>query len=124
MNLQRIEQGLSSMVAEASFIFRIENPTDHEKALDLMDQLIEDYAKHEPLIDLLCISIEKYENSAHQFLIFNQGSSQINSGIYTQATSKCAFQNNWGASMTECRPPYELLQRRSGVPQLFPLGGF
>lgn len=94
-----------------------------------MDQLIEDYAKHQPLIDLLCISIEKYENSAHEFLIFNQGLSQINSGIYTQATSKCAFQNNWGASirgasMTECLPPYELLQRRSGVPQLFPLGGF
>jgi hypothetical protein len=68
MNLQRIEQGLSSIVAEASFILRIENPTDHEKALDLMNQLIEDYAKHEPLIDLLCISIEKYENSAHDFL--------------------------------------------------------
>jgi hypothetical protein len=32
MNLQRIEQGLSSVVAEASFILRIENPTDHEKA--------------------------------------------------------------------------------------------
>jgi HTH-type transcriptional regulator/antitoxin HigA len=85
MNLQRIEQGLSSIVAEASFIFRIENTTDHEKALDLMDQLIEDYAKHEPLIDLLCISIEKYENSAHEFLIFNQGLSQINSGISTLA---------------------------------------
>ena len=32
---------------------------------------------------------------------------------YTQATSKCAFQNDWGASvqgasMTECRPPSEL----------------
>jgi HTH-type transcriptional regulator/antitoxin HigA len=85
MNLQRIEQGLSSIAAEASFILRIENPTDHEKALDLMDRLIEDYAKHEPLIDLLCISIEKYENSAHEFLIFNQGLSQINSGISTLA---------------------------------------
>jgi HTH-type transcriptional regulator/antitoxin HigA len=85
INLQPIEQGLSSIVAEASFIFRIENPTDHQKALDLMDQLIEDYAKHEPLIDLLCISIEKYENSAHEFLIINQRLSEINSGISTLA---------------------------------------
>jgi len=85
MNLQRIEQDLSNIVAEASFIFRIENTTDHEKALDLMDQLIEDYSKHEPLIDLLCISIEKYENNADEFLIFNQRLSQINSGISTLA---------------------------------------
>ena len=92
---------------------RIENKTEHEKALDLMEQLIEDYEKHEPLIDLLCISIEKYENNADEFLTFNQRLSEINSGIYTQATSKCAFQNNGGASirgasMTECRPPSEL----------------
>ena len=45
-----------------------------------MDRLIEDYAKHEPLIDLLCISIEKYETSAHEFLIYNQRLSQINTG--------------------------------------------
>jgi len=49
------------------------------------------------------------------------------SRVYTHATSKCAFQNDWGASirgasMIECRPPSELAQRRSGVPQTFPLG--
>jgi HTH-type transcriptional regulator/antitoxin HigA len=81
MNLQRIEQGLSSIVAEASFILRIDNKTEHEKALDLMEQLIEDYEKHEPLIDLLCISIEKYENNADEFLTFNQRLSETNSGI-------------------------------------------
>ena len=47
--------------------------------------------------------------------------------IDTQTTLQDTFQNDWGASiqgasMTECRPPSELTQRRSGVPQLFPLG--
>jgi len=27
---------------------------------------------------------------------------------YIQATLKCEFQNDWGASMTECMPPSEL----------------
>jgi hypothetical protein len=48
---------------------------------------------------------------------------------YTHATSSCAFQSLWGASiqgaaMTECRPPFKWLQRRSGVPQRFRPGGF
>jgi HTH-type transcriptional regulator/antitoxin HigA len=92
MNLQRIEQGLDSIVAEASFILRIENKAEHEKALNLMEQLIEDYDKHEPLIDLLCISIEKYENTAEQYLAFNLSLSQMNSGV--SALAVLMDQNN------------------------------
>ncbi len=81
MNLQRIEQSISSIVDEANFILKINNKNEHEKALSLMDQLIEDYDKHEPLIELLSISIEKYENTADEFIVFNQSLSEINSGI-------------------------------------------
>jgi hypothetical protein len=38
MNLQRIEQGFSNIVAQASFVLNINNKTEHEKALDLMQQ--------------------------------------------------------------------------------------
>jgi HTH-type transcriptional regulator/antitoxin HigA len=54
MNLQRIEGGLSYIGAEASFILRINNEDEHAQALDLMEQLIEDYDLYEPLIDMLC----------------------------------------------------------------------
>ena len=54
MNLQRIEQGLNHIAAEASFILKINDETEHAQALGLMEQLIEDYHKHEPLIDMLC----------------------------------------------------------------------
>lgn len=81
MNLQRIEQGLSHIAAEASFILKINNEAEHAQALELMEQLIEDYNKHEPLIDMLCISIEKYENTAEEFKGFNDRLKQINSGV-------------------------------------------
>jgi HTH-type transcriptional regulator/antitoxin HigA len=81
MNLQRIEQGLNHIAAEASFILKINDEAEHAQALGLMEQLIEDYDKHEPLIDMLCISIEKYEDSAEEFKGFNEGLKQINSGV-------------------------------------------
>jgi HTH-type transcriptional regulator/antitoxin HigA len=81
MNLQRIEQGISHIEAEASFIFKIDNDNEHEQALALMEQLIEDYEKHEPLIDLLCISIEKYEDTAEEFKAFNANLKQITPGV-------------------------------------------
>lgn len=81
MNLQRIEQGLNRIAAEASFILKINNKSEHEQALALMEQLIEDYDKHESLIDLLCISIEKYENTAEEFTVFNKSLSEMDSGV-------------------------------------------
>jgi HTH-type transcriptional regulator/antitoxin HigA len=81
MNLQRIELGLSHIAAEASFILKINNEDDHAQALALMEQLIEDYEQHEPLIDMLCISIEKYEDSAEEFKDFNDRLKQLNSGV-------------------------------------------
>ena len=58
MNLQRIEQGLNHIAAEASFILKINDETEHAQALGLMEQLIEDYHKHEPLIDMLCYFVQ------------------------------------------------------------------
>jgi HTH-type transcriptional regulator/antitoxin HigA len=81
MNLQRIEQGLIHIAAEASFIFKIKNAAEHAQALELMEQLIEDCEAHEPLIDILCISIEKYEETAQEFQGFNVQLKQLNSGV-------------------------------------------
>lgn len=81
MNLQRIEQGLSHIAAEASFIFKINSEAEHAQALALMEQLIEEYEQHEALIDILCISIEKYENTAPEFQRFNDELKQLNSGV-------------------------------------------
>lgn len=77
MNLQLIEQSLSHIAAEASFILKINNEAEHAQALELMEQLIEDYEHHEPLIDVFCISIEKYEDTAEEFKGFNDKLKQL-----------------------------------------------
>ena len=81
MNLQRIEHDLSHIAAEASFILKINNEAEHAQALELMEQLIEDYDQHELLIDMLCICIEKYEDTAEEFKGFNDKLKQLNSGV-------------------------------------------
>lgn len=81
MDLQLIEQGLNQIAAEASFILKINDETEHAQAFALMEQLIQDYDKHEPLIDMLCISIDKYEGSSEQFRAFNGRLKQLNSGV-------------------------------------------
>ena len=81
MNLHRIEQGLNHIAEEANFILKIKNKTEHAKALALMEELIGDYDKHEPLIDMLCVSIEKYEDLAEEFADFNERLKQLNSGV-------------------------------------------
>jgi putative ABC transport system ATP-binding protein len=62
--------------------------------------------------------------SNHELTYYRRESVGFVFQSYTHTTSKCAFQSDWGASMTECRPPSELAQRSIGVPQSFPLGGF
>lgn len=81
MNLQRIEQGLSHIASEASFILKIKNKVEHTQALELMEQLLENYDQHGPLIDMLCVSIEKYEDTAEEFKGFNEKLKHLNSGV-------------------------------------------
>ena len=86
MNLKQIEANINNISAQASFIFRINSPEEHTKALELMEVLIEDFDKHEQLIDLLCTSIEKYENSASEFQGFNTALEAKESGSAVLAT--------------------------------------
>lgn len=82
----RYRASLNHIASEASFVLHINSKSEHEQALLLMEQLIEYYYKHEPLINLLCISIEKYENTADEFQEFNQRLSEMDSGVSALAT--------------------------------------
>jgi HTH-type transcriptional regulator/antitoxin HigA len=59
-------------------VLHINNKSEHEQALKIIELLIEDYDKNQFLIDLLCVSIEKYENTAHEFAEFNKRQADIN----------------------------------------------
>ena len=49
----------------------INTQADYERALAMMDQLIDDYEANKSLIDTLSLSIERWENQADEFAEFN-----------------------------------------------------
>lgn len=60
-----------SLFEEASFLNEIHNNSDYEKALALMEDLIEDYDNQRSLIELLAGSIARWEESSDEFAEFN-----------------------------------------------------
>jgi HTH-type transcriptional regulator/antitoxin HigA len=67
--------------AKAGFIAQIRNRRDYKQALALMDQLIEDYDRNRPLIEVLSTSIERWEASADEFAEFNRQVEAMDDGV-------------------------------------------
>ena len=59
----------------------MENKSDYEKALTLMEELIEDYDYNKFLIEVLSISIERWEDESAEFNKFNKRIRRLNSLI-------------------------------------------
>ena len=72
MGLEQIKLKANALFSEASFIIEIRNEEDYQQALTLMDNLIEDYDKQRPLIEILSNSIEHWEDNSEEFTEFNQ----------------------------------------------------
>jgi HTH-type transcriptional regulator/antitoxin HigA len=75
-----IEQA-RALFAKAGFIAQIRNRRDYKQALALMDQLIEDYDRNRPLIEVLSTSIERWEASADEFAEFNRQVEAMDDGV-------------------------------------------
>ena len=72
MGYEQLKLKADALFSEAPFISQIKTDTEYQKALALMDELIEDYDKQRPLIEILSASIERWENHAEEFSEFNQ----------------------------------------------------
>jgi len=59
MDFSTVKATALDFFSEASFVSQIHNESDYEKALALMDELIEDYDTYLPLIEVLSTSIER-----------------------------------------------------------------
>ena len=81
MNIAKIKEQAHSLFTSASFILHISNEAEYEEALELMDELIEDYDEQKPLIEMLSSTIERWENESEEFAEFNQRLSELDSGI-------------------------------------------
>ena len=81
MRFSNLKQKAVDFFSEASFVGRIHNETEYEQALELMDELIEDYDKYLPLIEVLSASIEKWEDESEQFSDFNKRIEALDDGV-------------------------------------------
>ena len=68
-------------LAQVPYLTRIESEGDYEKALALMDQLIEDYDANQSIIEILSASIEDWEDRSDEFSEFNATIAAMDGGI-------------------------------------------
>ncbi len=72
MGFEQIKLKADALFSEANFITDIKTNKEYQNALALMDDLIQDYDKQRPLIEILSNSIERWENTTDEFSEFNQ----------------------------------------------------
>lgn len=92
MRFSNLKEKAEDLFSEASFIGRIHSEEDYEKALELMDELIEDYDRYLPLIEVLSASIEKWENESDQFSEFNKRIVELDDGVAVLRTLMDQYQ--------------------------------
>lgn len=68
-------------LAKVPYIAHIKNQDDYERALELMDELIDDYETNKQLTQLLATSIERWEDRADEFADFNKALAGVEPGI-------------------------------------------
>ena len=68
-------------LAQIPFVAHIETQNDYKRALALMDQLVDDYEANKPLIEILAVSIERWEDRATEFSDFNAAVAETDRGI-------------------------------------------
>jgi HTH-type transcriptional regulator/antitoxin HigA len=60
MGFEQIKLKADALFSEARFITDIQTDAEYQNALALMNELIEDYDKQRPLIEILSTSIERW----------------------------------------------------------------
>ncbi len=72
MGFAAIKKQAHALFDQAQFIGHIHSQSGYEKAIALMEELIEDYDYNKLLIEVLSISIERWENESAEFNAFNK----------------------------------------------------
>lgn len=75
-----VQKRADALFQAASFVGHIHNKNDYHQALELMDELVEDYERNRLLIEVLSVAIERWEDSAREFSDFNRNISGSTDG--------------------------------------------
>ena len=81
MEFAAIKEKARDLFLEAGFIGYIKSEEEYEQALALMDELIEDYDNQRSLIEVLSVTIERWENTSQEFVEFNRRINDLDDGV-------------------------------------------
>ncbi|MCW8887081.1 MAG: transcriptional regulator [Motiliproteus sp.] len=81
MNFAIVKDKATELFLNAPCLYQIDNEDDYNEALALLDELVEDYDRFRPLIDLLGTAIEHWEEQAPEFAEFNQRVANLDDGV-------------------------------------------
>jgi HTH-type transcriptional regulator/antitoxin HigA len=72
---------IRNALAQVPFVAHIETQDDYEQALELMDLLVDDYDANRLLMEILAVSIERWEDQGAEFSDFNAAVAETDRGI-------------------------------------------
>lgn len=82
-NFNQVKSTALKLFSMAGFLGHISSEAEYHDALELMAELIEEYDLYLPLIEVLSVSIERWENEADEFADFNARIEQLDDGVAT-----------------------------------------
>ncbi|WP_023603757.1 helix-turn-helix domain-containing protein [Aliivibrio logei] len=85
-NFTQVKSTALELFSMASFVGHISTDEEYTQALELMEELFEEYDIYKPLIEVLEISIERWEDSADEFAEFNARIDNLDNGVATLRT--------------------------------------
>lgn len=80
-NFEQVKSTALEFFKMAGFVGHISNEEEYHQALELMEELIEEYDAYLPLIEVLSVSIERWENESDEFADFNARIEQLDDGV-------------------------------------------
>lgn len=82
-NFNQVKSTALQLFSMASFVGHISTEEEYAEALELMEELIEEYDIYKPLIEVLEVSIERWEDRADEFAEFNDRIENLDDGVAT-----------------------------------------
>jgi len=91
-NYDQVKDTARELYSMASFVSRIANEDEYHQALELMEELIEEYDSYKWLIEVLSASIERWENESDEFADFNSRIESLDLEVATLRTVMDQYQ--------------------------------
>ena len=91
-NFNQVKNTALALFTMAGFVSHISNEEEYHEALALMDELIEEYDLYKPLIEVLSVSIERWEDESDEFAAFNTRIDAMDDGVAVLRTLMDQYQ--------------------------------